>query len=203
MPHWASALVSCYAAGMNKPSFIGQGSDSRGLAPFTAGDFERLLIAGAFSDIRVELAGGVLEKMMPAHLAHGETHSTLAARLHGCFAGTPWLLALDLAVRIDDDTVRAIDIAAVAADAPRQGLTTADAVLLAVEIADTTLDRDLGDKRLDYAAAGIPHYWVADIVGRRLIVHRDPVDGDYADVRTLAFDDAVAVPGTGHSVAVG
>jgi Uma2 family endonuclease len=52
--------------------------------------------------------------------------------------------------------------------------THADAVLL-VEIADTTLRYDLGEKAALYAEAGITDYWVASLPERCLYVHRDPV----------------------------
>jgi len=64
----------------------------------------------------------------------------------------------------------------------------------------TTLDRDMGAKRIDYARAGIAHYWVVD--GERRVVHvfADPVSGDYADVRTVRFGAPLAVPGTGSVI---
>jgi Uma2 family endonuclease len=45
---------------------------------------------------------------------------------------------------------------------------------LVIEIADTTLAHDTGDKASLYAAAGIRDYWVIDVDGRRLILFRDP-----------------------------
>ena len=65
-------------------------------------------------------------------------------------------------------------------------------VLLLIEVADTTLHLDLGEKAALYAEAGIPGYWVVDIEGRRLLVHRQPSGGGYSDVRSFAGDDPVA-----------
>src|SRR5947209_7069527 len=45
---------------------------------------------------------------------------------------------------------------------------------LVVEVSDTTLNFDLTIKTALYARAGIVEYWVLDVSGRRLIVHRDP-----------------------------
>ncbi len=56
-------------------------------------------------------------------------------------------------------------------------------VLLLIEVADTTLHLDLGEKAALYAEAGIPEYWVVDIESRRLLVHRQPAGGEYLDVR--------------------
>jgi Uma2 family endonuclease len=46
------------------------------------------------------------------------------------------------------------------------------AVLLAVEVAHTSLQYDLTTKAELYAAAGIPEYWVLDLEGRVLHVFR-------------------------------
>lgn len=45
---------------------------------------------------------------------------------------------------------------------------------LVVEVADSSLAYDCGDKASLYAAAGIADYWVIDLVHQRLEVFRDP-----------------------------
>ncbi len=50
---------------------------------------------------------------------------------------------------------------------------------LVVEISDSTLGFDLTTKAGLYARARIVEYWVVDIPGRRVIVHRDPQEGQY------------------------
>jgi Uma2 family endonuclease len=47
-------------------------------------------------------------------------------------------------------------------------------IALVVEIADTTLSFDRGQKAAIYAAAGIPEYWIVNLVDRQLETHRDP-----------------------------
>ena len=46
--------------------------------------------------------------------------------------------------------------------------------VLVIEVADETLSYDLGVKRLAYARAGVPEYWVADLKRRRILVFRGP-----------------------------
>jgi Uma2 family endonuclease len=87
-------------------------------AGFTVPDFERMMEAGAFDDMRVELVGGVLEKMMPTHMAHGECHANVGAALYAAYRGTGYRLASDLAVEIDSTTVRGPDIAVGNASTP-------------------------------------------------------------------------------------
>ena len=46
--------------------------------------------------------------------------------------------------------------------------------VLVIEVSDTTLAYDVGEKRLRYASEGVPEYWVADLNRRRFRVFRDP-----------------------------
>ena len=65
-------------------------------------------------------------------------------------------------------------------------------IALLVEVADTTLAFDLGEKALKYAQAGITEYWVLDIINRRLIVHREPGAERYGSVLAFAEHEPVA-----------
>jgi Uma2 family endonuclease len=62
---------------------------------------------------------------------------------------------------------------------------------LVIEISDTSLGFDLTAKAGLYARAGIADYWVLDIDGRRLIVHRDPTPGGYSSVVAYGESDKV------------
>jgi Uma2 family endonuclease len=63
---------------------------------------------------------------------------------------------------------------------------------LVVEVADSTLGFDLRTKAALYARAGIVEYWVLDVSGRRMIVHRDPQGGAYASVVAYGAEESVA-----------
>jgi Uma2 family endonuclease len=65
-------------------------------------------------------------------------------------------------------------------------------IALLVEVADTTLSFDLRTKADLYARAGIEDYWVADVNGRSLIVHREPIDGEYRSVIRYSESESVA-----------
>jgi Uma2 family endonuclease len=171
-------------------------------AGFTVRDFERLMAIGAFEDMRVELVEGVLEKMMPTHMAHGECHGYVSAELHLAYRGTAYRLANDLAVEIGVRTVRAADVAVAGATAPRHGIVPARDLLLAVEIADTSVERDLGPKRREYAECGIPHYWVVEVNARIAHLMSDPDDGDYRTEAVARFGEPIPVPGTDRTITI-
>ena len=68
-----------------------------------------------------------------------------------------------------------------------------DELALAVEVSDTTLRHDASTKRDLYARAGVLEYWIVDVAGRKLIVHRRLFDGEYREVTTLAESETVAL----------
>lgn len=52
-------------------------------------------------------------------------------------------------------------------------------VFLLVEVSQSTLAKDLDKKKSAYAEAGIPEYWVLDLVNSLLIVFRNPLGSNY------------------------
>lgn len=66
-------------------------------------------------------------------------------------------------------------------------------LLLVAEVSSgTTLAFDLTAKARLYARAGIAEYWVLDLEGRRLIVHRNPAEGIYRSISAYAEDELVS-----------
>jgi Uma2 family endonuclease len=63
---------------------------------------------------------------------------------------------------------------------------------LIVEVSYTSLAFDLTTKAALYARAGISEYWVVDIAGRRLVVHRQPEGGRYGSIEAYGEDESVA-----------
>ena len=97
---------------------------------------------------------------------------------------------------------------AVALSAPMQranrALPVPREIELLVEASDATLAYDKTTKMGLYARAGIAEYWVADVVGETITVHRNPVAGTYADVRECGVADTIApLAKPGASVRVG
>jgi Uma2 family endonuclease len=68
-------------------------------------------------------------------------------------------------------------------------------LVFVAEVASTTLSFDLTVKAGLYARAGIAEYWVVDVAGRRVIVHRRPEDGLYRDVAAYGAGERVATLG--------
>ena len=65
-------------------------------------------------------------------------------------------------------------------------------VLLMVEVAESSLGYDRRTKEPLYARAGVPEYWIVNLIHREIIVHRDPNDARYRSIQTLKAGDAIA-----------
>jgi Uma2 family endonuclease len=78
----------------------------------------------------------------------------------------------------------------------------ADTVLLVVEVANSSLFKDLDTKAPRYAAAGVREYWVIDADSFATIVHREPRrNGEYADRKECKASEML-VPLLAPSLAV-
>jgi Uma2 family endonuclease len=77
-------------------------------------------------------------------------------------------------------------------------------VVLLIEVADTSLDRDRGWKKRIYAAANIPVYWVVNLVDRQVEVFTRPTgpgsQPTYASAAVFPAEDSVPVEWDGRQV---
>ena len=182
---------------MNKPFQL---ADSSTKALFTTAEYLRMGETGAFDDMKIELVDGELERMMSPMSGHAAKQAMLVGLLFQV-AGRGLVLG-EVGIDFGDDTVLACDAAVLRAPIGGDRLLLPAEIGLVVEIAQTSLSRDQGPKRVRYAAAGIPEHWVVD--GDRAVVHvyREPVDGDYALISTVRFGEPLAVPGTGATITI-
>ena len=65
-------------------------------------------------------------------------------------------------------------------------------VIIMVEIAWSSRERDLKTKAELYAGAGIQDYWVLDVPAKTVIVHRDPQEGIYQSVQAHRAPESIS-----------
>ena len=65
-------------------------------------------------------------------------------------------------------------------------------LLLVIEVSDSSLYFDLHKKAALYARATIQEYWVVDIAGRRMVVHRQPTSQGYAEILAYGEDELLS-----------
>jgi len=159
--------------------------------PLTVDDVHEMVRVGIIgSEDRVELLDGVLGEMSPQSMPHAYAIRRLTALLGPVAAAAG--LELNVQVPLDvgsEITLPEPDIA-IAPIAGRDQYSCA--AILVIETGVTSVRYDLGRKAEIYATAGVPDYWVLDVKRRVLVVHREPVDGRYTDVRTLGADDTAS-----------
>ncbi len=131
-------------------------------------------------DARVELIDGEIIDMAPP----GTLHAALVMLLTRAFIEAVGDRALVLAqnpVRLSEYSEPQPDLALLRprADSYREHYPRADDVLLAVEVAASSLRFDRKKKLPLYARHDIAECWLVDVAGKRLVRHRSPQQGAY------------------------
>jgi Uma2 family endonuclease len=147
---------------------------------FTVKEYHRLAETGILRpDERVELVRGIIltkARKSRAHVISTKLiHDLLSEALRGMasvYHGAPLI-----AERIDSEPEP--DIMVCSNPDPWAYGTSRTKPLLIIEVADHSLDYDLGEKATLYADAEVPEYWVVNLVERVLIVFREPLKGNY------------------------
>jgi Uma2 family endonuclease len=166
----------------------------------TVDEYERLTAAGVLDDPRVELIDGYLVKKMGKNPPHIWVVDAVLDALRSTLIG--WWCRKEDPVQIPFFDEPEPDIAVVrgSRDDYRGRIPAPGDVGLLVEVSESTLDRDRGEKRRAYAKGGIPGYWIINLIDHQVEVYSDPGPDDYrscqvfkpGQVIPLVIDNAVA-----------
>ena len=153
----------------------------------TVDEFQRMAASDIFApDERLELIRGEIYQKMPPDPPHASLTDVIADFMR------PLAWAANACVRTEKPLILnghgqpEPDIAIVRGslrDYEHHHPAAADA-LLVIEVSDSTLRKDRGLKRADYAAAGLPEYWIVNLNARCIEVHRNAVNGAWATAFT-------------------
>jgi Uma2 family endonuclease len=166
---------------------------------FTRQEVEHLTAEGFFEGQRYELIDGdLIDKMgqNPLHMVGIQLLFKILARIFGLdfIRGQGSMEASDAdrerSVPEPDVAVTAAPMTAYLNRHPR-----GEECVLVAEVSDTTLRSDLTRKAALYAKAGVREYWVLDLNGRRLVVHRHPHDSAYHSVQFFSESEIVSLEG--------
>ena len=142
----------------------------------TTRDFERLGAAGILdADLRIELIEGDLIDMPPIGPGHASVSNRLT-RLLVLRAADAAIVSVANSIALPPWSMPQPDFTLLRprADEYASALPGAADVLLAVEVADTTLRFDRTVKSRVYASHGVAEYWIVEVEARRMHVLRDP-----------------------------
>ena len=162
------------AATWSHPAVAHSPSSDDGPQPWkwTRDDVIRLSEMGFFQGQRVMLVDGEILAMPPMNRDHANGIIYALQALQAAF-GSGFTVRPQLPLDLGQTTDPEPDIAVVSGSARSHPETPTSAVLV-IEVADSSLAYDLGEKASLYAAADIPDYWVVDVIHMRLHVFRGP-----------------------------
>ncbi len=162
---------------------------------FTRSELERLEATGLFDGQRLELLNGDLIDKMGHNPPHADGIVELTYLLNQIFRNGRVRVQVPIELPEPDANWNQPqpDLAVTPAGKRySKGHPAGSDLLLAVEVADSSVRQDTGLKRLLYARAGVPEYWVLDIPSRKLLVYRKPEGGEFQEAVELS--DAEFVP---------
>lgn len=138
---------------------------------FTVREFEQMAEAGILNG-RYELVDGEIIELP----ADGNAHSIAVMDLYDAIRPHwphPKFIRSQSTQRFTERWAPMPDLALLE-HRPVPGARIDELPALVIEVSDETLSYDLGFKRLAYARAGAPEYWVADLKRRRFRAFRGP-----------------------------
>ncbi len=140
---------------------------------FTLEEYHWLIRQGFFADERVELIDGEIVCMPPTGPEHSISNDRVSSLLILLLANKPYYVRVQNPLVLGEhEPVPDVAVVPGSPDDYRQAHPTT--ALLVIEIADTSLQYDRTTKRSLYASAGIPEYWIVNLIERRLEVYREP-----------------------------
>jgi len=150
---------------------------------FSLDEYHQLIDSGGLDeDMRVELIDGLIVEMSPKSPKHENVLAWLAERFWTAIDLARYEVRVAAALTLERSEPEP-DLIVIERDAPRPYHPATAA--LVVEVSVSSLRRDLVRKHELYARAGIPEYWVVDVDGRRIVLHRGPHEGAYERVTEL------------------
>jgi Uma2 family endonuclease len=166
----------------------------------TVDEYHRMGEVGILTeDDRVELIEGELVAMAPIGSEHISATNALN-RLLVLAVGDRGIVSVGNPVRLTRHSEPQPDFSVLKPrDGYRKTLPRPEDTMLAVEVANTSLDYDRKVKLALYARSGIPEVWIVDLTADAVEVYQSPVGDVYALVTRAGRSDTLtigAIPGT-------
>ena len=160
---------------------------------FTVAEYLALGEAGILAkEERIELLDGEIIQMAPIGNRHRNSVNWSADLMREAI-GQRAMVQVQAPIQLDDFTMPEPDIAVIRRRSINDLAPALPSdVYLLVEVADSSLEFDLGGKLARYAVAGIPEVWIANLRTRELVVNTQPEGTTYAHVRVIPLDGTVS-----------
>jgi len=137
-------------------------------------EYERLIDLGVFQPgDPIELIGGELMVAEPQGAPHYTAIRKTARALERVF-GPAWEVRTQGPMGLDEESEPEPDVAVVTGEPQDYRRAHPSRADLIVEVSESSLAFDRGHKGSVYARAGMPDYWIVNLVDRVLEVYREP-----------------------------
>lgn len=145
---------------------------------------------------RWEVVDGALLQVTPPTRLHDVVSKRLAFQLHGQLPGE-WEVEHEFGLRLGSDG-RVPDVGIARKDAPFRrddvGLSSEHVLLLAEVVSTGSRKNDRFFKPIEYAQAGVAHYWRVETDPEIFVVTHELVDGSYQQTGVLRGSREVTAP---------
>jgi Uma2 family endonuclease len=168
--------------------------DMRAVRPhlWTREEYDRMIEAGVFApDERLELVEGEILQMVPQGSFHATAVRLVEDALRRAF-GAGFEVRTQLPLALDPYSEPEPDIAVVPGYARDYRDAHPSTALLIVEVSDSTLDFDLRRKSSLYARAGIPDFWIVNLIDRAIDLFRDSDGNSYRSHSQAGIEESIA-----------
>lgn len=155
------------------------------LAKWTVDEYHRMVEAGILRDRNVELLAGEIVEMSPETPIHYSTAKRGTKYLEALLAGKADVRFNGPITLLNSEPEPDIAVVRLPESAYRDRHPAPQDIFWIVEVAKTSLQKDLEVKASIYAAAEIPEYWVLNLSNQQLTVFRNPRNGQYAEAQTI------------------
>lgn len=173
------------------------------IARFSLAEYDRIVETGALDGRHLELIRGEIRERAPIGPTHEDVVDLLNQWSFEHVSGKARIRIQQSVGLPELESAPEPDVGWVAPRSYRTGRPRSSDVFLIIEVAESSLAYDRGDKAAMYAEAGVQDYWVVNLRDRTVEVHRDPQGGKYLsvaahrdqdEVRSLAFPEIVLRP---------
>ncbi len=166
------------------------------IAQFTLEQYEHMVEVGAFSgpcEKRLELLRGEIRQMSPIGYRHSHVVTLLTDWSYEVVPREQFVIRVQNPVRIEvSESEPQPDIVWARRHPASDHHPEPHDVLLLIEVADTSLNDDRGEKLQIYAEVGIAEYWIVNLIDEQVEVYRKPIGRSYEEQSVYRKDAEIS-----------
>jgi len=159
------------------------------IRPLRREEYDKLVELGVFEGERIELLEGQLVQMSPIGVSHNFALQELNMLLVPLLVGRA-IVRIQSSFAALDTSEPEPDVAIVPTGEYHREHPSA--ACLIIEVAESSLRTDRGQKQRIYAQASVPEYWIVNVPDRCIEVYTDPGHEGYASCQIIAHEGRVA-----------